>query len=404
MRGESKGIKDLLPALKNKRYFNYGGQGPLPSTSLKAIIRSWETIQDLGPFTNTTWPYIASEITLTKNLLSQACGVPSHRIALTENVTIGCILPLLGLPFEEGERLLISDCEHPGVICACKELAVRNKLIIDILPVKQLRQGVDKSNEVAEEVLYLLEKHLNYKTKLVVLSHLLWNTGQIMPISLVAKTISNYKSKPFLLVDAAQSFGQIPINEAAFNADIYAFTGHKWAFGPEGLGGVAVSERVLIESRPTLIGWKSLINEGSGSHTISLPFFKDSRRFEIATSCVPLLAGLRCSLELLRKEGSEIERLINIQRSSLKLWNGLNSLKDVITILEGSPPAGLISFSLSQDNHPRTIVKALGRKGIWIRNLEDPNCLRACVHITTHEDEIKALIEGIKVISEKSGY
>ena len=51
-----------MPALENKNYFNYGGQGPLPSPSLKAIFSSWEKIQELGPFTNSTWPYIAKEI------------------------------------------------------------------------------------------------------------------------------------------------------------------------------------------------------------------------------------------------------------------------------------------------------------------------------------------------------
>jgi len=42
-------LRDLIPALKNKYYFNYGGQGPLPKSSLEAIVKTWEIIQDLGP-------------------------------------------------------------------------------------------------------------------------------------------------------------------------------------------------------------------------------------------------------------------------------------------------------------------------------------------------------------------
>jgi len=30
-------LKDNMPALQNKDYFNYGGQGPLPTQSLNAI-------------------------------------------------------------------------------------------------------------------------------------------------------------------------------------------------------------------------------------------------------------------------------------------------------------------------------------------------------------------------------
>ena len=50
-------LRDQIPALKNKYYFNYGGQGPLPKSSLEAIVKTWEIIQDLGPFTNDTVSY-----------------------------------------------------------------------------------------------------------------------------------------------------------------------------------------------------------------------------------------------------------------------------------------------------------------------------------------------------------
>ena len=51
-------LRDQIPALKNKYYFNYGGQGPLPKSSLEAIVKTWEIIQDLGPvsYTHLTLP------------------------------------------------------------------------------------------------------------------------------------------------------------------------------------------------------------------------------------------------------------------------------------------------------------------------------------------------------------
>ena len=138
----------------------------------------------------------------------------------------------------------------------------------------------------------------------MVLSHLLWNTGQVMPIAAVAKQLHQHPQQPFLLVDAAQSFGQIPVEDAASAADIYAFTGHKWACGPEGLGGVALSERVVAEASPTVIGWRSLRDESKANLSSTDLFHHDSRRFEVATSCVPLMAGLRSSLQLLENAGS----------------------------------------------------------------------------------------------------
>ncbi len=381
-----------MPALQNKNYFNYGGQGPLPTESLKAITRSWQRIQELGPFTNNVWPYITKEVISTKNLLSEICSIHPNRIAFTENVTSGCVLPLLGLPFYEGDHLLISDCEHPGIVAACKELARKKNLRIGILPVLQLCYGDDKKNETYKTILKLIDENLKKNTKLVVLSHLLWNTGQIMPIELIARKIKEHSSKPYLLVDAAQSFCHIPIKGACDMADIYAFTGHKWAYGPEGLGAVALSSRVLEESNPTLIGWKSLKAEEGIYVNNKNPFHSDGRRFEIATSCVPLLAGLKNSLIMLHNQGNETERFLKIKNLSAILWEKLNQIKNIKLVLDSPPPSGIISFSIDGINSSEEVVKHLGQKNLWIRELEDPKWLRACVHITTDLTEIDNLV------------
>jgi len=389
-------LKDNMPALQNKVYFNYGGQGPLPTQSLNAITSSWQTIQTLGPFTNNVWPYITKEVRNTKNLIAEICGIHPRNIAFTENVTSGCVLPLLGLPFSDGDNLLLSDCEHPGIVAACKELARKKSLTIAILPVSKLRNGNDKKKETYNTVLKLIDEHLQKNTKLVVLSHLLWNTGQVMPIELISKRLKEHSSNPYLLVDAAQSFCHIPIKGACKHADIYAFTGHKWAYGPEGLGAVALSTRVLEESNPTLIGWKSLKAEEGIYVNNKTPFHSDGRRFEIATSCVPLLSGLRSSLIMLRGEGNENERFCKIKSLSSILWEKLNQINNIELILDSPPPSGIISFNVNGIGSPEEVVNYLGQKNSWIRVLEDPKWLRACVHITTDLNEIDYLINGLK--------
>jgi L-cysteine/cystine lyase len=184
--------------------------------------------------------------------------VHAERLAFTENVTSGCVLPLWGLPWQAGDELLISDAEHPGVVAACQELAQRQNLALASLAVAEARS----SSEAAQAaVLESLERSLTPRTRLVVLSHLLWNTGQTMPIAAVAARLAAHPRQPWLLVDGAQSLGSLPVAEAAAAADIYACTGHKWCCGPEGLGGVALSERLLEQASPTLMGWRSLRHE-----------------------------------------------------------------------------------------------------------------------------------------------
>ncbi len=395
-RDQATEIRLQCPALANKTYFNYGGQGPLPTPSLEAITNSWKRIQELGPFTAEIWPFIAAEVNSTRRRLAMECGIPPHRLALTENVTSGCVLPLWGLPFRSGDRLLISDCEHPGVVAACVELARRHDLGLDSLPVKQLRADQQQTDQ---GVLDALEQCLRPRTQLVVLSHLLWNTGQIMPVAAVAQRLKQHTQQPFLLVDAAQSFGQIPVDEAATASDIYGFTGHKWACGPEGLGGVALSERVLAEASPTLIGWRSLQDERFADLTPEDPFHHDSRRFEVATSCVPLMAGLRRSMELLAEIGSAAERLESIRHLSGRLWQQLNNKGSSLPLLTVPPPAGLVSFQLPSGPEPSDLVKQLGNQGLWIRDLADPPCLRACTHVLSQDAELDALVQALEGIS-----
>jgi L-cysteine/cystine lyase len=277
------------------------------------------------------------------------------------------------------------------VVAACRELARREGLALTVLPVKDLR-GSQKTLDRA--VVERLEQALTPRTRLVVLSHLLWNTGQVMPIAAVAEQLEQHANHPWLLVDGAQSLGSLPLAEegaanAAAAADIYACTGHKWCCGPEGLGAVALSDRLLREGQPTLIGWRSLSHESSAASS----FHPDARRYEVATSCIPLMAGLNQSLQLLEAEGDANKRLERIQSGSRKLWEGLQAIPGIHTLLEVPPPAGLVSFTT--EGSPEGLVQALGHQGIWLRTLDDPHCLRACTHITTSEAEIEQLLEAL---------
>jgi L-cysteine/cystine lyase len=397
-----------MPALAHKTYFNYGGQGPLPTPSLEAIQHCWSTIQELGPFTNAVWPVVEGTVAGLRQRLARWLGVGSQRLAFTENVTSGCVLPLWGLPWTAGDHLLISDCEHPGVVAACREVARRHQLQIRPLAIADLRGSVEEAEAL---VLERLEAALTPQTRLVVISHLLWNTGQLMPIPAIAALLRHHPASPWLLVDGAQSLGSLPVQEAAAAADIYACTGHKWCCGPEGLGVVALSERLLAEARPTLIGWRSLSDEGSAEGG----FHADARRFEVATSCIPLFAGLDQSLQLLEAEGSDQARHQRIQQLAHQLWSGLQDNPALDTLLTVPPPAGLVSFQLraADDRNrdapsdaineaqnqpapsPEAMVNVLGQQGIWLRSLAEPACLRACTHIVTEPAELEQLLVAL---------
>ena len=116
----------------------------------------------------------------------------------------------------------------------------------------------------------------------------------------------------------------------------------------------------------------------------------------MATSCIPLLAGLRNSLDLLDKDCPEKEKTKNIKKLSGNLWDKLNQLNGVKLVLEKKYLNGIVSFNIEKIEDKDEFVKKLGAKKIWIRVLEDPKWFRACVHQMTTEAEINLLSEEIK--------
>ena len=181
-----------------------------------------------------------------------------------------------------------------------------------------------------------------------------------------------------------------------FYSDLYSITSHKWACGPEGLGAIYVSDRFIHETDPTIIGWKSLKKEQGIYEPSDNLFHEDARKFEVATSCIPLLAGLRTSLDLLDKDCPEKEKSKNIKRLSEKLWDNLNQFNEIDLVLEKKYLNGIVSFNIKNIEDKDKFVKKLGEKKIWIRVLEDPKWFRACVHQMTTDDEIDLLSEEIK--------
>lgn len=379
-----------MPALANKIYFNYGGQGPLPTASLHAMAESWRRIQELGPFAPPAFSYVGERITALRQALAAICGVPPQRLAFTENVTSGCVLPLWGLPWRAGDQLLISDGEHPGVVATCHEMARREQLCVKTLPVQDCWG--------AEQVLERLDEALQPRTRLVALSHLLWTTGAAMPIPAVGQRLEEHANHPWLLVDGAQSVGVVPLEDAVAAADLYAFTGHKWLCGPEGLGAVALSRRLLEVGAPTMIGWRGLAKDPERP----LRLHGDARRYEIATGCTPLMAGLLQSLHSLTAVGDLRQRLALIRSNSGGLWRGLRQLEGVETMLPEAPPAGLVSFRV-RGHTPRQVVDALAERGLVLRSFEAPDCVRACCHVTTVPTESERLIAEIASFGTNPG-
>jgi L-cysteine/cystine lyase len=380
-------FRQQFPGLHNKAYFNYGGQGPMPRAALEAIYQAHEFIQTEGPFSNGINTWINEETVLTRQAIAQALHVSPETITLTEDVTVGCNIALWGLDWRSGDHILLSDCEHPGVIAAIQELQRRFGVEVSICPLKNTLNEGDPVTTITD--------HLRPNTRLVVISHILWNTGQVLPLTeiVVACRQASTQSRPIrLLVDAAQSVGVLPLHLAEIGADFYAFTGHKWWCGAAGLGGLYIHPDAFTELSPTFVGWRGVLKDATGA---PIGWQPGGSRFEVATSDYALYSGLRAAIALHDQWGTPEARYQRIQQLSGYLWQQLNDLATIVCLRTLPPQAGLVSFQVPGKSH-RKLVHFLESKGFMLRTLLDPDCVRACVHYLTSESEIDRLAETIQ--------
>ncbi|HAN75474.1 MAG TPA: cysteine lyase, partial [Planktothrix sp. UBA8402] len=375
--------RQQFPALANKAYFNYGGQGPLPQVSMDAIVQGYNDMQSYGPFSGKVYQWQNQETQLTRHLVANELGISPETLTFTENVTVGCNIVLWGIDWQPGDHLLISDCEHPGILAIIQEIQRRFHLEVSFFP---LRETLNQGDPVA-----MISEYLKPNTRLLVISHILWNTGQVLPLTEIVNLCHNYNTK--VLVDAAQSVGVLPLKLAETGVDFYGFTGHKWLCGPDGLGGLYVSAESLSELSPTFIGWRSIIGDEQGKPISWTP---DGKRYEVATSAYPLYAAFRQAISLHHQWGTATERYQQICQNSQYLWQKLSEIPQIQCLKTSPPEAGLVSFQLTKVKSHKSLVDYLENRGIFLRTLLDPNCVRACVHYFTSPSEIDQLIETIK--------
>ncbi|WP_299487697.1 aminotransferase class V-fold PLP-dependent enzyme [Acaryochloris sp. IP29b_bin.137] len=377
--------RQQFPALGNKLYFNYGGQGPLPQPAFTAIQSAYTQMQELGPFTGGALAWMTEKVEGTRRAIATELNVSPSTITLTESVSSGCNIALWGIPWQPGDHLLLSDCEHPSVIATSQQLTRRFGIEVSTFPLMATLNGGDPTAMMVE--------HLRPNTRLVVISHILWNTGQVLPLATMAQACRQAVPTSAILVDAAQSVGVLPLSLDELDVDFYAFTGHKWWCGPDGLGGLYVRSTSLESLEPTFMGWRGIDQDAQGKPKSWKP---DSRRYEVATSAFPLFPGLTAAIELQKQWGTPTERYQRIVHLSRILWEMLSTIPKVTCLRTTAPESGLVAFQIEGFSNHRPFVQQLESQKMMVRLIADPNCVRACVHYLTLESELEQLVQAIE--------
>src|SRR5215213_2812464 len=334
----------MFPALVNNSYayLNSGGSGP-PSYE---TIRAMREVDDLclGPaylegadfYTHQNEAYSRA-----REAAARLVNAEPMDIALTLNTTHGMNLGIVALDWREGDEVITSRFEHPGTLVPLHALQRRYSVRLRLIdpPV---------TLEKAEEA-------ITARTRLVALSHVDWTTGEILPLEDISALARSRGA--LTLVDGAQSVGNMPVDIPSTGADMYAFTGHKWLLGPEGMGAFYVRPGLPVFS-PN-VGFLSLKDPTDFDIEGGYELRSDVRRFEASTMSPALAGGFAAAAEAVCERGGAGFGEI---RHRADLLMDLISEIPRVTIRSPRPArSGLVSFEVDGIAAEDAVEGLLGR-------------------------------------------
>ncbi|NJK60740.1 MAG: aminotransferase class V-fold PLP-dependent enzyme [Oscillatoriales cyanobacterium SM2_1_8] len=376
--------RPCFPGLADRIYLNYGGQGPLSEATLQAIAAGYRRVEALGSYSHAGNAWVMQELVAIKQTLAGVLGVTPETLTLTENTTVGCNVALWGIDWQPGDRLLLSAWEHPGIVAIAQVLQRRFGIAVDVLPLRP-----DGS---AAEILADLAAQCRATTRAVAISHVAWNTGDVLPL---AEMAAFCRARDILtVVDGAQSAGVLPLDLAALGVDAYAFTGHKWLLGPQGTGVLYLRQPL----QPTYVGWRGLDGGHLNEAGPQVAWHRDGSVFEVATSAYPLLGAWRTAIAEANAWGTAGDRYGRLCELAEILRQGLARMPGVTPIQQQPLATGLVCFTVA-GRDPHELARHLEtERQICLRAIPEPLCLRASVHCLTTEAEIETLVQTIAAL------
>lgn len=212
---------------------------------------------------------------------------PDYDVAFTHNSTTALNLVLKGL-LRPGDHVLTTMWEHNAVLRPLYQLE-KEGVAIDFIG-SDAHTGQLRYEE--------MEQKIRPETKLLVCNHASNVTGNVLDLSYIASFCQNHGL--FLVVDASQSAGVVPIDMSDGTVTAVCFTGHKSLYGPGGTGGVCIRRDAPV--RPVLTG-------GDGVHAFDhdqpggIPAI-----LEAGTSNVAGIAGLRAGVAYIRDHWQQLRQ------------------------------------------------------------------------------------------------
>jgi isopenicillin-N epimerase len=204
---------------------NNGGVSPSPRMVTEAFVRyTWQQ-EDATAYT--MWQILEPQSETVRTGLAEVFGCSPEEIAITRNASESLEILLLGLDLKSGDEILTTTQDYPRMITTLKQRELREGLKLNLIKIPIAPANVD-------DIATAFERAVTPKTKLILVSHQVNLTGQIIP---VRKICEMARSKGIeTIVDGAHAFAQFDFKRDDLQCDYYGTSLHKWIYAPKGTG------------------------------------------------------------------------------------------------------------------------------------------------------------------------
>lgn len=377
----SKDISEDFPN-SGKIYLNNASVSLMPSQSIEAMKDFLISYNSIGPDSINSEPFVTEKLQNIRKIIAKIINCQPEEVILTQSTTDGINIVANGLSFEQNSNLIIRGFSHEHHANFYPWLRLQNKTKIRNLSID--KNGFFDFNE--------LETFLDNNTKLVAISHALYNTGSILPVEKIGNMLENHTT---FFIDSAQTVGCIGnFDVTKIKCDFMSFNGSKWLCGPMGTGLFYCNKKSQELLEPMTIGGESaMIYDNT-----NLVFKDIPDKFQTGFRNYVGMVGLESSANYLLKFGMENIRKKNLYLSNL-LREELSKIKNIILYGSEIPQERTSIVSFNIDGHdPQIIVKKLEKQNIVlaVREILEKKIVRASPHFFNTESEILRVIDVIK--------
>lgn len=178
-----------------------------------------------------------------RTALAKVAGVSPEEIAITRNATESLDTIILGLDLAPGDEIIHGDQDYGSMVEALEQKARRHGVVL-----RKVAVPMHPRND--HEIVEAYAAALTPKTKLLLVTHLINISGQILPVQKICDRA--HAAGAEVVVDSAHGFGLVPYRISDLHCDYLGSSLHKWMCSPLGMGLLYVRKDKIAKVWPLI--------------------------------------------------------------------------------------------------------------------------------------------------------